>query len=37
MYGFDHFNYILLSLFDITNVFQDNILTNIKADICHTV
>jgi len=37
MYGFSHFNQILLSLFDVSNVFYDNIWVNIEAKMCQTV
>jgi len=35
--GFSSFNQILLSLFDISIVFHNSILLNIKAKMCQTV
>jgi len=37
MREFNQFYQILLSLFDILNVFYDNILVNIKTKMCQTV
>jgi len=34
MFGFSPFNKILLSLFDVSNVFQDSFLANIEAEMC---
>jgi len=34
MFEFNHFNKILLNLFDVSNVFQDNFLANIEAEMC---
>jgi len=34
MFGFSPFNKILLSLFDISNIFQDSFLANIEAEMC---
>jgi len=33
---FNHFNQILLNLFDVSNTFHDSFLTNIEAEICST-
>jgi len=37
MYEFSHFNQILLSLFDISKAFYDNIWVNIEEKICQTL
>jgi len=37
MRRFSPFNQILLSLFDISNTFYDNILVNIKEKMCQMV
>jgi len=34
---FKHFNQILLSLFDISSAFHNNIWLNIKAKMCQTI
>jgi len=34
---FNHFNQILLSLFDISSAFHNNIWLNIKAKMCQTL
>jgi len=34
---FSHFNKILLSLFDISNVFHDSLLANIEIEMCQTM
>jgi len=35
--GFNHFNQILLSLFDILSAFHNSIWLNIKTKMCQTV
>jgi len=37
IHRFSHFNQILLSLFNISNAFQNSIWLNIKTKICQTV
>jgi len=36
MFEFSPFNKILLSLFDVSNVFQDSLLVNIEVEMCQT-
>jgi len=37
MHEFSHFNQILISLFDISNTFYDNIWVNIEAKMCQMI
>jgi len=37
MHGLNHFNQILLNLFDVSNTFHENIWVNIKAKMYQTI